>query len=146
MGAHGKIKGRTFGVLGRVRYEYADGFWDEWFLQFDNGQIGWVEEDEGELTLTYKTKLTSPVPPFEQIRVGSFIPLGGERMFVSEKGQGKVQGAQGEVTITVPPGRAVQYVNGNAAAKAIRLIIDEGGITLHTGEPLQFNDLVVDSG
>jgi hypothetical protein len=143
VGAQGKIKGQGFRVLGRVRYQYDEGFWDEWFLQFDNQRIGWVEEDEGEFTLTFKSKLTFPVPPFDQIRVGGFIPLGKDRLFVSEKGQAQFVGAQGEVSVTARPGQALQYVDGNAADKAIRLVMDDKGITLHTGEPLEFDALTV---
>lgn len=145
VGAHGQVKGRAFQVLGRVRYQYAEGFWDDWFVQFDNQQIGWIEEDESDLTLIFKTKLTSPIPPFDQVRVGSFIPLDGDRMFVSEKGQGQVVGAEGEVSQVPTPGRPIQYVDGNASRKAIRLVIDENGITLHAGEPLEFGELVVQS-
>jgi hypothetical protein len=143
VGARGKIKGQGFRVLGRVRYQYEDGFWDEWFLQLDNQRIGWAEEDEGEFTLTFKSKLTSPIPPFDQVRVGGFISLGKDRMFVSEKGEAQVVGAEGEVSMSAPPGQAVQYIDGNAADKAIRLVIDEKGITLHTGEPLDFNDITL---
>ena len=143
LGAHGQIRGRGFRVLGRVRYQYEDGFWDEWNLQFDDNRIGWVEEDEGEFTLTYKRKLTSPIPPFEQVQVGSFLPLGSDRMFVSEKGQASVVGAEGELSQSSPPGRPIHYIDGNANGQAIRLILDVSGITLHQGEPLEFNELVV---
>jgi hypothetical protein len=143
IGASGQVQGRPFRTLGRIRFQYEDGFWDEWFLQFDDGQVGWVEEDEGEFTLTFKRKLTSPIPPFEEVRVGSFIPLGQDRMFVSEKGQAKTIGAEGEVSMVAPPGRAIQYIDGNASNKAIRLVIDQSGITLHQGSPLEFRDLVV---
>ncbi|HUS16454.1 MAG TPA: DUF4178 domain-containing protein [Chloroflexia bacterium] len=142
LGAGGQVRGRAFRVLGRIRYQYEDGFWDEWNLQFADGQIGWLEEDEGEFTLTFKRKLTSPIPPFEQITVGSFVPLGGAQMFVSEKGAAQTVGAEGELAQTPPPGRAVRYVDGNAGGKAIRLILDAGGITLHQGEPLEFSELV----
>jgi len=39
IGAGGQIRGRPFRALGRVRYQYDDGFWDEWFLQFGDGQV-----------------------------------------------------------------------------------------------------------
>lgn len=143
VGAKGQVKGRAMHVLGRVRYQYADGFWDEWFVQFDDNQVGWIEEDESDLTLVFKSKLTSPIPPFDQVRVGSFIPLGRDRMFVSEKGQGQVLGAEGQVSQVPAPGRPIQYIDGNASSKAFRLVIDESGITLHTGEPLEFNDVAI---
>lgn len=146
VGAHGTLKGQGFQVLGRVRYQNEDGYYDEWFLQLDNQRVGWVEEDEGNLTLTFKSRLTSPVPPFEQIRVGGFIPLGSDRVFVSEKGTATVVGAEGQVATSSRPGQIVRYVDGNAANKAIRLVIDDNGIVLYTGEPLQFNDLLIQEG
>lgn len=145
VGAHGRVKGRAFAVLGRVRYQYADGFWDEWFVQFDNQQVGWIEEDESDITLIFKSKLTTPLPPFDQVHVGSWISVGNDRMFVSEKGHGQVVGAEGEVAQAPAPGRPMQYIDGNAGGKAIRLVIDEQGITLHTGEPIEFQDLTVGS-
>jgi hypothetical protein len=146
VGAHGKLKGQGFQVLGRVRYQNDDGYYDEWFLQLDNQRVGWVDEDEGDLTFTFKTRLTSPVPPFEQIRVGSFVPLGGDRLFISEKGTATVVGAEGQVAMSSRPGQVVRYINGNAANKAIRLVIDDNGIVLYTGEPLQFNDIQIQEG
>lgn len=141
--ASGKIKGRDFSVLGRIRYQYDQGFWDEWFVQFADQKVGWVVEDEGDLTLVFKSKLTVPVPPFDQISAGAFLQLGDERVFVTEKGRGQVQGAEGQVAMTFPPGHWVQFVLGNAANKALRLFIDADSIILQTGEPLEFNDVVM---
>ena len=94
--------------------------------------MGWLEEDEGEFTLVYKRKLTSPIPPFAQVQVGGTIPLGGEGMFVSEKGQATAVGAEGELIATTAPGRAIQYIDGNASGKAIRLLLDDSGITIQS--------------
>jgi hypothetical protein len=143
IGANGQVKGRGFRVLGRVRYKNMDGFWDEWFLQFDDQQVGWLTEDEGDLTLVFKSKLTFPVQPYEQTRVGSFMPFGSDRLFVSEKGDAQLVGAEGEITSNAPLGRAIRYVDGNVANKAIRLIMDDNGIVLYTGEPLEFHDVTI---
>jgi hypothetical protein len=37
----------------------------------------------------------------------------------------------------------VQYIDGNASGQAVRLVLDANGITLHLGEPLVFDELVV---
>ena len=143
IGANGKVNGRGFRVLGHVRYKNEDGYWDEWFLQFNDQQIGWLVEDEGDLTLTYKSKLTFPVPPYEDMRIGSFVPFGKDNLFLSEKGETQVDGVEGEVSLNIPPGKPIRYVDGNAASKAIRLILDDNAIMLYTGEPLEFNDVTL---
>jgi hypothetical protein len=141
VGANGTVKGRPFRVLGRVRYQNSDGFWDDWFVEFSNQQPGWITEDEGDLTLGFKSRLTSPVPPFEQIRVGTFIPLGQDRLFVSEKDQGRVLGGEGQLSGLFVPGRSLQYLAGNSGNRAIRILWQDNSIELYTGEPLEFNDV-----
>ena len=144
VGAQGQIKGRGFKTLGRVRYENEDGFWDELFLQMADQHVGWLVEEEGVLTLVFKTVLTTPVPPFEQVRVGGFITIGpGPQMFVSEKGQAQVAGAEGQLATAAPPGHAIRFIEGSASSKAFRLVIDDQGLSLHTGEPLEFDDVVM---
>ena len=144
VGAAGQIKGQGFKTLGRVRYEKDDGFWDEWFVQLASLQVAWVLEDEGVLTLVHKSALTTPVPPLEQVRVGSFIAVGPwPKMFVSEKGQARMSGAEGQVAMTAPPGHAIRYLEGNANNQAFQIIQDDQGLTLYTGQPLEFNDIVM---
>ena len=50
-GATGRLLGKRFEVLGRVRYGFGGGFWDEWFLTLADGRTGWLTEDNHELAL-----------------------------------------------------------------------------------------------
>ena len=45
-GGQGSLEGKRFTVRGRVRYGYEAGYWDEWFLEFDDGTTRWISEDE----------------------------------------------------------------------------------------------------
>lgn len=143
VGREGTIRGRGFRTLGRVRYQYEDGTWDEWYLQFDDGQPAWLSEDEGEYVLLFKKRLTSPLPPWDAIRVGGFLPVDNDRVFVSEKGTGRVAGAEGELSMVAAPGRAFQYVDGNASGKAVGIVFTENAINFSQGEPLEFQDIQV---
>ncbi|MFN8533664.1 MAG: DUF4178 domain-containing protein [Dehalococcoidia bacterium] len=143
VGGSGTLSGRSFSVLGRVRYRYEDGVWDEWFLRFDDGQPAWLSEDEGEYVLTSKRRLTVPVPPWEQIRVGGTVEVPPQRMFVTEKGAGGIVGAEGELSMTAAPGASLRYVDGNAGGQIVTLTYTDNGITLTVGEPYDFHDIVV---
>src|SRR5262249_49989505 len=120
IGGRGTVKGRAFKTLGRMRFESDDGFLGGRVVQFADQQVGWIEENEGAFTLTFKNQLTSSVPSFEQVRVGSFIQIGAEHIFVSAKGQARVAGAEGEVAMHLPPGLTVSYLNGSAGHQAVR--------------------------
>jgi len=42
-------------LLGRIRLDFEDGFWDEWFAQnLDDGKTWWIQEDDGQFTLFRK--------------------------------------------------------------------------------------------
>jgi len=146
LGAKGKVKGRGFHVLGHIRYKNEDGYWDEWFIQFDDQQAGWIVEDEGDLTLAFKSKLTFPIAPYDQMQIGSFVAFGPGKLFLSEKGEAQVDGVEGEVSLNAPPGKSIRYIDGNTANKAIRLILDDHAIMLYSGEPLEFNDVTIVDG
>ena len=60
-GATGRLKSRSFFVTGRVRYSFGHGFWDEWFLEFSDGAIGWLTEDNQQIR--QQITITSPVFP-----------------------------------------------------------------------------------
>ena len=143
VGRPGAVQGRAFRVLGRVRFANDDGPWDEWFVQFADSQVGWIEENEGALSLTFKHALTTPVPPVEQVRLGSTLSVNGQRMFVSARGHATVAGAEGQIELALPPGRDVQYITGNASGQALRVLQSEQSISLYIGQPLEFADVVM---
>lgn len=143
VGEGGQIGGRGFQTIGRVRYQYEDGTWDEWFLRFDDGEPAWLSEDEGEYVLYAKRRLTQPVPPWEEIRVGGFLPIPPLNVFVSEKGVGSVAGAEGEISFMAQPGEQIRYVYGNASGAAVSLTFTLNGIDFRQGQALSFHDIQV---
>jgi len=67
VGTRGKIRGREFTVLGRIRYTYDEGFWDEWQIAWDDGTPpDWLEEDEGYWTVFKKERVRSAVVPLSR--------------------------------------------------------------------------------
>ena len=40
LGAAGKYENKRFDVVGRIQMRYDDGFWNEWYLWFEDGSDG----------------------------------------------------------------------------------------------------------
>ncbi len=99
VGATGKIKGRSFRVLGRIHYAHEKGTWNEWFVEMENGEIMWLTEDERELFLESPMKLTSPVPPHSELTPGMRIKLNGKEGVIEEIGEAKCLGGEGRNTV-----------------------------------------------
>lgn len=136
IGKSGTLSGESFEVLGRLRYAYDGGFWDEWFLSFSNGKKRWLQEDEGELTIFEKESLTAPVPSFEEIKVGSMLQINEARVFVTEKNKANIRGGEGELFFTVKPGSSVLCIDGNASGKLVSLEFSESEICFSKGEEI----------
>ncbi len=85
-GAAGRLAKRRFTVMGRVRYSFGKGFWDEWFLSFDDDTIGWLTEDNHELALQNRTALKQ-APALASLKPGRKFKAQGIDFVVQEVGQ-----------------------------------------------------------
>ncbi len=142
--AAGTLWGRAFQVAGRLRYQYDAGMWDEWFLTFADDKPGWLVEDEGEYIFYHKQTLTSPVPPFEQVKVGTVVPVSGREVFITQKGQARIVGGEGQLAFTILPGEVVNYLDGVSGQDQISLEYTTDEIEFLLGRVVAPADLVVD--
>jgi hypothetical protein len=142
--ATGQIQGKPFQVMGRLRYQYDAGLWDEWFVLFDDDRPGWLVEDEGEYILYHKETLTSPVPPFADVAVGSVISIAGRQVFITEKGKAQIAGGEGQLAFNILPGEEVRYVDGNSGEEQVSVEYTSDEIELSVGRTVARKELVVD--
>lgn len=61
LGVHGRVGARSFELIGRVRWRYADGAWNEWLAYFDDGSTGWLGESMGRYMLLRQVDLSHVV-------------------------------------------------------------------------------------
>ncbi|MCC6443820.1 MAG: DUF4178 domain-containing protein [Armatimonadetes bacterium] len=137
IGIGGFLKERAFTVLGRVRFEGEDGYWDEWYLEFGDGSIGWLEEEEGELMLSRRERLTAPVPDFEAVRVGMTFTVNGQPFFVTERSRTRVAGAEGQLYYRAQIGQEARFLDGNIAGRVAFLEYTEDGIEFSVGDVVE---------
>lgn len=140
----GRLRGRPFRVLGRVRFEDEDGYWDEWYLAFDDGSVAWLEEEEGAYTLSRNEPLTSAVPDFEEARVGTTLTINGRPFFVTERCRARVAGAEGQLLFRVRPGQPVRFVDGNVGGRVAAIEYGDEEIEFTVGEGIGRDEIVLD--
>lgn len=100
-----------FTPVGRVRYDYGDGWWDEWFVRSDNGKETWVSVDEGEIALESLVQEGLNVPPFDKLSIGGVLMINRIRMTIIEKNTCTMIGAQGELPFKVVPNETYGYID-----------------------------------
>lgn len=142
VGKRGKLKGKAFQILGRLRFDYEDGFWDEWLVWFDGSEYTdyWLQEDEGEFVLFLKENLPGNAPVFEKVKVGTPIELNRMSVFVTEKNRSTLNGGEGELPFRVVPGEPMSYIDGITAGAPVSLEYFPGEVVFNVGELVQMKD------
>lgn len=102
-----KLQGKTFTPLGKIRYDYGRGFWEEWFVKDERNKAFWLSVDEGDFVLEEKIKLTFPVKNFAQFKLGKRY----KEYLVTEKGHGICVGFEGELPKQITINETHQYVH-----------------------------------
>ena len=131
-------------MLGRLRYAYPGGFWDEWFLVTDDGDEIWLQEDDGTFTAFEKEAISGALPPFEDVGVGSTISVNGRSLFVTETTEAMIQGGEGELRFLAIPGSDVCTVDGNAGGETLSIEYTPEEINLSRGRTIPVAALELD--
>lgn len=144
IGQTGVIQGRGFQVLGRIRYTYDEGFWEEWQISWNDEQApSWLEEDEGYWTLYKRERVRSAIPAPEQIRVGSTIDVNGSDMFVTEKRTARMLGSEGQFSMTLPLAGDFTYIEGTANGQAASVTFWQNEIEVEFGTDLEPHEIKI---
>ncbi|CAM3673813.1 DUF4178 domain-containing protein [Bordetella tumulicola] len=99
LGASGIYDKRRFTVVGRIQLRYDDGFWNEWYIWFDDGSDGWLSDASGQYAVTHRRRAQSPLefPTFFQIAPGAVFDLDGQHFIASDIRSCRATGVQGEL-------------------------------------------------
>lgn len=145
VGQTGIIRGRRFSVLGRVRYAYDEGFWEEWQIAWEDGTPpAWLEEDEGYWTLYSRERVRSQIPAHDQVRVGSSIQVNGNNLFVTEKRKARMVGSEGQFSSVLPISGNFGYVQGTSNNRAASITYWEDEIEVELGDDLEHHEIRLD--
>jgi len=113
-GATGSIGQNRFEVLGRVRYDFGGGFWDEWFLTTQDGQGAWLTEDDHQLAWQTPTPWEFNADP-GSYQPGTVITVQGVQYIVHEVGQAKCLGIEGSLPRHILPDESYRYADASTA-------------------------------
>jgi ribosomal protein S27E len=104
VGSKGSYQGQAFEILGRLQVVYPAGFWNEWFLQFQDGSEAWLGEAAGEYFLCQRIDPGTKLPPFEKLSVGDRLVIASENYVVTRLDKARVVSFEGELPF-LPQGK-----------------------------------------
>jgi hypothetical protein len=62
IGTEGIYQNKAFVVIGRIIYEYEQGYWNEWHLVYNDSTNGWLSDAQLEYDLSWQIAPPEPVP------------------------------------------------------------------------------------
>lgn len=118
LGSEGRWQGVGFSVAGRLQMRFDDGFWNEWFLVFGNGDQGWLGEAQGVYCVSFKRQPDSPLPAFGSLAVGKRLAVMGQDFEVSDLRTAAYLSAEGELPFAAPLGESAPLADLTAPGGA----------------------------
>lgn len=146
-GATGSLKGRKFRVAGRVRYGYAEGYWDEWYIIWEGSEeSAWISEDGYTFTLESISELDPGSIQYESVTPGDRIEFGDSVLLVDEKDIAECEGAEGALPFPVVQGEKTPFIELSSNSLFATLeFMKSGDVRLFAGERLEISDLSMDA-
>ena len=122
----------TFQPVGRARFEYEHGFWDEWWVvSGDDGK--WVSVDEGDFAIQQSVELEQ-TPDVADLELGQHIQLLDQQLYVTERGHAVCIGMQGELPELISIGDEYDYLHlSGTEARLYTLEIKQDQISCYEG-------------
>lgn len=147
VGSYGTLKGKGFQVLGRVRYGYELGAWDEWYLLFDDETTAWFTEDEKRFTLEKPVTIDCDAELLKAIQPGEIVSLADKEFMVRERGTVICEGGEGQLPFSLVLNDVYYFVDLQSpdGGTATIEIEPDGTVKFFDGEPVDIGTLVVNN-
>lgn len=100
VGTTGAYRGRAFEIVGRKRLAWADGAWNEWFLQYQDGSSGWLTDAQGLYFISHQIEELA-IPHWRDLRVGARANLMKKTFAVDDTKEAKCVAIEGELPMQV---------------------------------------------
>jgi hypothetical protein len=104
IGSSGRHGGRGFSVIGRIQLQYSAGFWNEWYVMFDDGGGGWLSDASGQYALTVEKQTSAALPLFDKLVPGRTLRVSSQLYTISDVRTARCTAGQGELPFKVGPG------------------------------------------
>lgn len=146
LGMRGIVReGLGFEIVGRVRWGWSHGSWNEWLLRCDDGNHRWLGEAMGSFMLLSEDRELLDLPLANQFAHGRDIAPGtmlGKDFTVSDIKEARCIAGEGDLPFPCSPDWTMTSVDFRSAdGRAASLQRDTSGTTAWSGRYLTLKDL-----
>ncbi len=142
LGAEGRYRGVSFGIIGRIQLRFDRGIWNEWHLLFDDARSGWLGEAQGAYAVSFLTKTSGDIPAFGALKTGKKVQLKGQWFEVQNLESANCIAGEGELPFKVGAGYDAPVADLIGEKNSFATIdYSEETPLVFIGEHMDFDDL-----
>ncbi len=144
IGTSGQFAGKEFTVIGRIQLRYSAGFWNEWYIIYNDGTTAWLSDASGQFTITEKCNARQGLPAFDALQPAQIVKLSGTSFTISDVRSAQCTGGQGELPYQIGTGSGweAKVVDMRSGKQFLTLdYSDDATPTLYLGHAVQLEQL-----
>lgn len=134
LGARGRDDDKPFEIVGRVRWRWTDGAWNEWCALYDSGGYAWLGEASGRLMLLTEVETSAwsggavaAMRAGQSVRMGDTASLNNLDYAVNDVQAVECVGSEGELPFATPIGTTGTSVDLQRADGRVATLQTENG-------------------
>jgi uncharacterized protein (DUF983 family) len=104
LGTSGVFENTGFTVVGRIQMRYEAGFWNEWYILFDDMKGGWLSDASGQYTVLKDIGPKADAPAFGSISPGDDLAHLGKDYVCADVRVAQAAGFDGELPFALREG------------------------------------------
>ncbi|HIP51096.1 MAG TPA: DUF4178 domain-containing protein [Campylobacterales bacterium] len=119
----------SFRPIGKIRYVYALGFWEEWFVLNEKNESLWISVDEGNFVIEESLLLSEQEIKtiFDKEHVRNNVKINKKSYRITEKGKGICEGFTGELSRQIEVGEELHYLHLTALKENEHITLEKEG-------------------
>jgi hypothetical protein len=142
IGTEGVHGAKGFVVIGRIRYEWEAGGWNEWHLIHNDGTSGWLSDAQAEYAVSRLVEPPAPLPAADSLRPGTSFRFSGGEYFVSTITRARYVGFEGELPFRTTERDEMRFADLRSPGAQFGTIdYSEDPPLLFLGEAVSFDSL-----
>ena len=140
IGTSGRVPAGAFSLIGRIQYQYSDGYWNEWYALFDDGRGAWLSDASGQYALTFAGSTPESLPPFERLAPGRTLELQGVVYTASDVRSARCTAGQGELPFAVGQGYEARVADFRCGQRFLSVDYSDAAVRVYAGIALELAD------
>lgn len=134
--------GEHYKVLGRIRLQYEQDHWDEWWLEDSYGKGFWLEEDDGVYFRHVNTQELEFNDASLNVSVAENLTLSnGLTLFITEKFKASIIGREGFLPSEPETNSTVTYLDGVVGGQKYSLEIENNHASISQAEAFDIHSI-----